>query len=279
MTIYETVGYSQPLNAYDKKTPFRYLKEFKPIRVPKNVSIDDYKRRQAPQFISGKIRPNEHGTYKRNNDSLINRDLVLIDYDDLEDAESFKTAVSHALYEFSYMIYSTIKHRPEKPRYRLAVDVDRPMTESQYRSTIAAITQTIGLPFDMASLTWSQLMGLPVDAGYYDSVLNEGRPYEVKGDTISNQSVQTAYKPRTGVSMTMRIIHTLMNSYGAEGGRNQNLAQFVGLLLNRWVDCDVPTAYELARIANEQTPEPLPLAELDNTFRSIVKAEHRKRGA
>lgn len=125
----------------------------------------------------------------------------------------------------------------------------------------------------MASLTWSQLMGLPVDAGYYDCVINEGRPYEIKGGTVT-KATQTSYKPRTGVSMTMRVIH----GYGAEGGRNQNLAQFVGLLLNKWVDCDVPTAYELARIANEQTAKPLPVAELDNTFRSIVKSETRKRG-
>lgn len=130
MTIYETVGYSQPLNAYDKKTPFRYLKEFKPIPVPKGIKIDVYKRQQAPYFISGKIKPNEQGIYKRNNDSLINRDIVLIDYDDLEDVESFKAAVSRALGEFNYMIYSTIKHRPEKPRYRLAVDVDKSMNES-----------------------------------------------------------------------------------------------------------------------------------------------------
>lgn len=277
MTIYETVGYSQPLHAYDKKPPFRYLKEFKPILVPKGVEIDDYKRQQAPYFISGKIEPNEQGIYKRNNDSLTNRDIVLIDYDDLKDAESFKTAVSRALGEFNYMIYSTIKHSPEKPRYRLAVDVDKSMNESQYKVTIGEITQAIGLPFDMASLTWSQLMGLPVDAGHYDCVINEGRPYEVKNGTVT-KSIQTSYKPRTGVSMTMRVIHTLMNGYGAEGGRNQSLAQFVGLLLNKWVDCDVPTAYELARIANEQTDDPLPVAELDNTFRSIVKAESRKRG-
>ena len=277
MTIYETVGYSQPLHAYDKKSPFRYLKEFKPISVPKGVKIDDYKRQQAPYFISGKIKPNEQGIYKRNNDSLINRDIVLIDYDDLEEAESFKTAVSRALGEFNYMIYSTIKHIPRNPRYRLAVDVDKSMNESQYRSTIEEITQAIGLPFDMASLTWSQLMGLPVDSGHYDCVINEGRPYEIKGGTVT-KPIQTSYKPRTGVSMTMRIIHTLMNGYGAEGGRNQNLAQFVGLLLNKWVDCDVPMAYELARIANEQTAEPLPVAELDNTFRSIVKAESRNRG-
>lgn len=277
MTIYETVGYSQPLHAYDKKSPFRYLKEFKPIPVPEGVTIDDYKRQQAPYFISGKIKPNEQGIYKRNNDSLISRNIVLIDYDDLEDAESFKTAVSRALGEFNYMIYSTIKHSPEKPRYRLAVDVDKSMNESQYRSTIEEITQAIGLPFDMASLTWSQLMGLPVAAGHYDYVINEGRPYEVKNGTVT-KSIQTSYKPRTGISMTMRVIHTLMNGYGAEGGRNQHLAQFVGLLLNKWVDCDIPTAYELARIANEQTDKPLPVAELDNTFRSIVKAESRKRG-
>ncbi|HHJ6929566.1 TPA: primase alpha helix C-terminal domain-containing protein, partial [Streptococcus pyogenes] len=85
-------------------------------------------------------------------------------------------------------------------------------------------------------------------------------------------------RPRSQRSITMRVIDTLFNGFGDEGGRNVALTKFVGLLFNKWVDCDVPTAYELARIANEQTAEPLPVAELDNTFRSIVKAESRKRG-
>ena len=59
-------------------------------------------------------------------------------------------------------------------------------------------------------------MGLPVDAGHYDGVINEGRPYEIKGGTVI-KPIQTSYMPRTGASMTMRVIHTLMKGYGRRG--------------------------------------------------------------
>ena len=78
--------------------------------------------------------------------------------------------------------------------------------------------------------------------------------------------------------MTMRVIDTLLNGFGDEGGRNMALTRFVGLLLNKWVDCDVATAWELTQIANSVTDNPLPSDELERTFESIVKREIRKRG-
>lgn len=79
-------------------------------------------------------------------------------------------------------------------------------------------------------------------------------------------------------SITMRVIDTLFDGFGDEGGRNVALTRFVGLLFNRWVDCDLETAYELAKIANNVTSKPLPIEELDRTFTSIARAEYRKRG-
>ncbi|HEN0174477.1 TPA: primase C-terminal domain-containing protein, partial [Streptococcus agalactiae] len=43
-------------------------------------------------------------------------------------------------------------------------------------------------------------------------------------------------------------------------------------------DCDIETAYELTKIANSVTANPLPERELDRTFESIARAEFRKRG-
>ncbi len=77
--------------------------------------------------------------------------------------------------------------------------------------------------------------------------------------------------------MTMRVIDTLLHGFGNDGGRNVALTRFVGLLLNKWVDCDVETAYELTLIANSVTNSPIPQRELDRTFESIVKSEIRKR--
>lgn len=76
----------------------------------------------------------------------------------------------------------------------------------------------------------------------------------------------------------MKFLDYLLHGLGEEGGRNVSLTKFVGLLLNKWVDCDIETAYELSQIANNVTPTPLPLEEFDKTFYSIVKAENRKRG-
>ena len=54
--------------------------------------------------------------------------------------------------------------------------------------------------------------------------------------------------------------------------------KFIGLLLNKYVNCDIETAYDLALIANDNTEQPLTINELDTTFKSILQAEMRKRG-
>ncbi len=156
------------------------------------------------------------------------------------------------------------------------------MTEATYKQVIQEIADKIGLPFDMASLTWSQLQGLPVTTGDpadYQKTVNRGLDYPVPR-TAQERPATTSYTPRTSGqrSITMRVIDTLFNGFGDEGGRNVALTRFVGLLFNRWVDCDLETAYELANIANSVTREPLPIEELDRTFTSIARAEYRKRG-
>ena len=156
--------------------------------------------------------------------------------------------------------------------------------EATYKQVVKEIADKIGLPFDMASLTWSQLQGLPVTTGNpasYQKIVEHGLDYPVpKVEPRAKQETTERYKPRASGqrSMTMRIIDTLFNGFGDEGGRNVALTRFVGLLFNKWVDCDLETAYELTKIANSVTVEPLPIDELDRTFSSIARAEYRKRG-
>ncbi|HEM4748312.1 TPA: primase alpha helix C-terminal domain-containing protein, partial [Streptococcus suis] len=94
------------------------------------------------------------------------------------------------------------------------------------------------------------------------------------------RAVTTTYTPRPSGhrSITMRVIDTLFDGFGDEGGRNVAVTRFVGLLVGKWVNCDIPTAWELTKIANSVTAEPLPVDELETTFESIVKTEIRKRG-
>lgn len=286
MTIYEARGFQNNLvYPFDKIEPFQYIERFKALVVPEGANIEDFKRTQAPYCLSGKVIPEKNGSYKRNNTSLVYRDLIFLDYDEiLSTSESFIKAVSSALFGYSYILYPTIKHSPEKPRFRLVVKPDNMMNEATYKQVVKEIADKIGLPFDMASLTWSQLQGLPVTTGdpaSYQKIVEHGLDYPVpKVEPRAKQETPDKYTPRPKGqrSMTMRIIDTLLNGFGDEGGRNVAVTRFVGLLLSKWVNADIATAYEVTKVANTMTDKPLSDSELDRTFESIVNAEIRKRG-
>lgn len=282
MPIYESLGFGNNLHLNDNKDPFKYVATFRPRTVPKGVDIDDFKRNSAPYCIAGMVKQDENGNYKRNNASLIYRDLIFLDYDELEASTDFPSVVNNALHGYSYIIYPTIKHTKEKPRYRLVVKPSDAMTEQTYKQTVQEIADKIGLPFDSTSLTWSQLQGLPVTTGdpnNYERIVNRGRSYPV-ANTVTDSQEPHYHTPRQSgnKTITMRVLDTLLHGFGDEGGRNVAVTKFVGLLLSKCVNADVATAYELTTIANRVTDNPLPVEELARTFESIVKAEIRKRG-
>ena len=285
MGIYEAIGFGSLVYPYTGKLePFDYIAKFKPMKPPEGKAIDEFKRTQAPYCLSGKIKSEKNGTYKRNNQSLIYRDLIFLDYDDIDTtSENFKKQVLEVLSNYSYILYPTIKHTPQKPRYRLVVKPDKVMNEADYKATVKVIADKIGLPFDSASLTWSQLMGLPStrdNPEQYDKVVNRGTGYPIfSNKTGTTRAFSQRFTPQSGqLSMTMKIINVLLHGLGTEGGRNVNLTKFVGLLLNKYVNCDIETAYQLTLVANDQTEPPLPIEELDRTFKSVLDAEMRKRG-
>ncbi|ESA52126.1 TPA: primase alpha helix C-terminal domain-containing protein [Streptococcus pyogenes NGAS428] len=288
MAIYEARGFSSYLYPYKGQLePFDYIAQFKPLKPPEDIDIEEYKRTQALYCLSGKVTAEKNGSYKRNNASLVYRDLIFLDYDVIETGVNLPKIVSQTLWEYSYIIYPTIKHTPEKPRYRLVVKPNDTMDEPTYKQVVKEIADKIGLPFDLASLTWSQLQSLPVTTGDpadYQKIVEHGLDYPVpksNQNRTSGQGVKPqTYTPRASGqrSITMRVIDTLFNGFGDEGGRNVALTRFVGLLFNKWVDCDIETAYELTKIANSVTANPLSERELDRTFESIARAEFRKRG-
>ena len=282
MPIYESKGFGNDLNLFDKKAPFDYIAEFRPITVPKGVKIDDFKRNSAPYCLSGEVKQDENGNYKRNNASLIYRDLIFLDYDELEASTDFARVVHEVLKGYSYTIYPTIKHTKEKPRYRLVIRPSDKMDEQTYRQTVQEIANKIGLPFDSTSLTWSQLQGLPVTTGDpadYEKIVNRGRDYPVANTVTASQKPHyRTPRESSNKTITMRVLDTLLHGFGDEGGRNVAVTKFVGLLLSKYVKADIPTAYELTMIANRVTDKPLSSNEIDRTFRSILTLEMRKRG-
>lgn len=280
MPIYESKGFGNDLHCVNRPV-FDYIATFRPMKVPQGENIDDFKRSSAPYCITGKVKQDENGNYKRNNASLVYRDLIFLDYDELEANIDFPSVVDNALHGYSYIAYPTIKHTANKPRYRLVVKPSDAMNEQTYRQTVQDIADKIGLPFDSTSLTWSQLQGLPVTTGDpadYEKIVNRGRDYPVAKTVMASQKPHYLTRPSGNKTITMRVLDTLLHGFGDEGGRNVAVTRFVGLLLSKWVDADVATAYELTTIANSVTDNPLPEQELERTFESIVKSEIRKRG-
>ena len=293
MSIYEAKGVTNGLlYLYDGESeklsaePFEFIKEFPALEVPEEMDIEEYKKTKAPYCISGKVKKDKKGTYRRNDSNLIYRDLIFLDYDNITiTSEEFKATVERAIGDYSYIIYPTIKHTEEKPRFRLVVKPSEPMNKETYKSVVAEIAGKIGLIYDTASLTWSQLQGLPVTVGKSDDyvkTIHEGEDYPVpkyEATTIkkANTKGYSIRSPNEQKSLTVKIIETLFNGFGEEGGRNNACASFVGMLFNRYVNFDIATAYQLTVMANNNTPEPLPEEELERTFESIAKKELTKR--
>ena len=290
MSIYEAMGVTNRLlYLYDDKPseqlsaePFEYVAKFPALEVPEGMDIEKFKKNHAPYCISGKVKKDKDDAYRRNDTNLIYRDLIFLDYDNITiTSEEFKATVEQAIGDYSYIIYPTIKHTEKKPRFRLVVKPSEPMNKETYKSVVTEIAEKIGLMYDTASLTWSQLQGLPVTvwkSDDYVKTVHRGKDYPVpkyEASTIKKASTKgySIRSPNEQKSLTVRIIETLFNGFGEEGGRNVACASFVGMLFNRYVNFDIATAYQLTVMANNNTPEPLPEEELDRTFESIAKKE------
>ena len=113
---------------------FEWLAAYEPKRITrkKNETVPSYIKRIAElkpkqqYFISGYIEPNERGTVKRNNESLIRRDLIILDYDEIETtSDTFKKRIIDRLPNTNIIIYPTIRHTDTAPRFRVVVEPSR----------------------------------------------------------------------------------------------------------------------------------------------------------
>ena len=69
---------------------------------------------------------------------------------------------------------------------------------------------------------------------------------------------------------TLLAINAILHGLGDVGGRNNFLTKIVGTFLA--IGVSYVDTYTLVSMANQKTEEPLPQAEVDATFKSIVKA-------
>ena len=165
MTIYLSNGFRTHTLIEQKlqdKSAFKEIAEFPPQVFTGHLS--KYKKDEAPYIISGYIEPTEEGHFIRNNDSLIRRDLIFIDYDDVAlTEEAFKSTIQEKLADYNYILYPTISNGEagKGVRYRLIIEPDRPLVEFEYKYVLKQVVDLIGIKIDESAYTWAQLQGLP----------------------------------------------------------------------------------------------------------------------
>lgn len=106
---------------------------------------------------------------KRKKESMMNHTLILLDADHADDA--FVFSVNLAIFDMSYLIYSTHSHRSSRPKMRLVIPLKRPVTSDEYGAIARKMADKIGMKyFDHTTFDPNRLM-------YFPSCSKDASPY------------------------------------------------------------------------------------------------------
>ncbi len=179
------------------KTTLETLASTNPQTINSDEDIKQYKANKMLYFISGDIKPNEDGSYTRNDNNLKTRDLIVIDIEDTGlTSQEVQTIIQEKLASYKYLLYSTISHKPNNPRLRLVLEPSRDIVKDEYKPTIQHVIQLLNIKYDTSSCTWSQLQGLPIAVRDNEFIFIkhlDGLPYPVQEAVKEEKKVITNY--------------------------------------------------------------------------------------
>ncbi|MCG1132120.1 primase C-terminal domain-containing protein [Staphylococcus epidermidis] len=216
----------------------------------------------------------------RNDNNVIYRDVICLDYDDEDDLNKLHKSIKSELEGFSWFWHTTFRHTNESPRIRLYVPLSERVSANEYRAYVKAIAQKIACKIDKGSYEPSRAMVLPV-------IKTEKHSFEYKysDDAILDRStlkewaklfditIQTTSKPRFEKRDSS---HWSGIAYGVEdGGRNTALTSILGHLFYKRVDEHLIYAFALAW--NEMCNPPMKRKRVDNTFKSVRKKHYNSK--
>lgn len=147
-------------------------------------NINRGKIKDGPAFVGGLVRGG-----RRKKENVDTRSLITLDADHTGDGD-FLFAAELVLGGSAYVIYSTHSHRPDKPKYRLIILVDRAMSPDEYGAVSRKLAEQIGMEyFDKTTFDVHRLMYLP-------SCSNDATPVlEVyEGDPVCVDTVLAEYE-------------------------------------------------------------------------------------
>lgn len=215
--IYLSKGFkTNKLIRVETENTFEWIAKFEPVIVNyfdiENEKATDIAKNNIYYFLSGEIQPDENGYYRRKDTHLLSKDMIVLDYDELYmNSYDFKLHIENKLGDYSYIIYETIRSRPEKVRYRLILEAERSYTEKENLSLLKQVAELVDLPFDHSSLTWSQLQGLP--SAFNDkteSFVSYGKKYPV---ILDPEQVNSLIPVKKTNALSPRSTTILMKNY------------------------------------------------------------------
>lgn len=112
-------------------------------------------------FVGGTLKEG-----RRKAESVQERQLITLDADF---APADMADMLYLYIDGAYAVYSTHKHTPEKPRFRILIPLDRPVTPDEYEAIARKLAEIIGIDyFDDTTYQPSRLM-------YWPSVAHDGQ--------------------------------------------------------------------------------------------------------
>ncbi|TFE30892.1 virulence protein E [Cohnella luojiensis] len=139
------------------------------------------KIKDGPSFVGGLIRGG-----RRKKENVDTRSLITLDVDHADDDFSFICEL--VLGGTAYAFYSTHSHRPEKPKYRLIVPVNRAMTPDEYTAVSRKLAEQIGMAY-MCKTTFHvhRLMYMPSCSKDAEPVLEVAEGGALSVDSVLDQ--------------------------------------------------------------------------------------------
>ncbi len=251
------------------------------LSIPQN-NTNKYARGVA---VYGDIKDgtDEYGKeYKkyRNNDNVIYRDVLVLDYDNIPKLRPLHDAITDTLKEVAWFWHTTFNHQTESPRIRLYVPLNEHVNADDYRKFTKVLVNKIGHPVDEGSFQPSRAMALPVkksNDSIYIFKYNDAPILKV--ETLKNWSEET--KKQIDQPITTNF-NKRDDAYWrdisfsvAKGNRNNSLASLIGHLFSRHVNEYIVYSYALLWGQNACKP-PLKEREINATFQSILKKHRNK---
>lgn len=215
----------------------------------------------------------------RSDQTLINRTAITLDYDEIKDFRGLYEVLKTKLEHVSWVFHTTYSYTVEKPRIRLIVPLNEPVSASDYRKYSNGLARYIGYPVDEASFVPSQAMALPVKKSkesIYIFKYNDApviKKEELNKMVVKNEPITVDYSNH---------FHKRDSSYWreiafgvGEGERNQTLASLTGYLLRRYVDANL--VYGLVSAWAMTCRPPIEQKEVNRTFKSILKKDNKNK--